>query len=298
LRRIYALISFLLIGLAVMLSLMVGFYLVSIPVARDKIAIIDLRGELTGGEESLPYTTTGEIQRSFENARRDNKVKAVVLAVDSPGGEAAACYEMYSVVKRFEKPVVAFIKGTGASGAYLVSLGADRIVAHPFSKVGSIGVYIEFETPVPVEPENATQIYAISSGKLKDIWADGVLDENERKFLRMKVGEMKDAFFNLVFQRTGIKRSIMENLEENVENPLYVLVEGGWFGGEKAFELGLVENLGDLTDALQLAAELAGIKLEEARVVKIEPPPVGTYEDLFFETPLYQDNETLPIYLK
>jgi protease-4 len=279
-------------------SIFLAFVLLYPIPEKNKIAIIELRGELITGEESIFFTTTGELQRSLENARRDNNIKAVVLIVDSPGGEAAASYEMYSMIKRFEKPVVAFIRGTGASGSYLVSLGAENIIALPFSEVGSIGVYVELDKPVPVEPENATQIFAITSGKLKDIWADGVLDENERKFLKMKVDEVKDSFFEIVFRKRKLEKAKFENVGENVENLIYQLVEGGWFIGEKAFELGLVDNLGDLTDALRLASELAGIKLEEAKVVKIEPSPPGTYEDMLYETPLYRDNKALPIYLK
>jgi len=266
---------------------------------KNKIAVIELRGELLTGEESIFYTTTGELQRSLENARRDKSIKAVILAVDSPGGYATASYEMYSMVKRFEKPVVAFVRGSAASGSYLVSLGADMIVAHSFSEVGSIGVYIELGEPVPVEPENAEEITAISSGRFKTLWEDGVIDENEREFLRLKVEEAKNSFFNIVIEETTLMREDIENVEENIENPWYVLSEGGWFNGDKAFELGLVDELGDLEDTIKLACELAGIKYEEAEVVKIEPPPTGTFENMLYETPLYQqeDNEALPIYL-
>ena len=299
-KRKQALIPVIIIGLIIAGSLSIFIAMRILRVEKDKIAIIELRGELITGEESWFYMTTGELQRALESARRDERVKAVVLSVDSPGGTAVACYEMYSMVKRFTdlKPVVAFIRGTGASGSYLVSLGADNVIAHTFSKVGSIGVYIELDKPVPVEPENAEEIYAISSGIFKTLWEDGVLDENERKFLKMKVEEAENSFFEIVFSETKLERAKLENVEENVENIIYQLVEGGWFCGDKAFELGLVDTLGDLVDAIRLASELAGIKFEEIKVVKIDPPPPGTYEDMFYETPLYQDNEALPIYLK
>lgn len=274
-----------------------AFFLLAPYPKKNKIAVIELWGGLITGEESILFTTTGELQRSLENARRDNTIKAVVLVVDSPGGYAAPCYEMYSMVKRFEKPVVVFVRGMAASGSYLVSLGADKIVAHSFSEVGSIGAYIELDKPVPVEPENVTEISAIPSGKLKNLWADGVLDENEREFLRLKVEEVENSFLNIAMEKIKLLRKNIENVEENVENPWYVLIEGGWFHGDKAFELGLVDELGDMENALELASKLAGIKYEEAEVVKIEPPPPGTFEDMFYETPLYQDNEILPVYL-
>lgn len=265
---------------------------------KDKIGIIELQGELVTGEESPLFTTTGELQRALENASRDERVKAVVLSVDSPGGTATAAYEMYSMVKRFEKPIVAFIRGTGASGSYLVSLGADNVVAHPFSEVGGVGVFIQLRVPVPVEPEEVEYISAISSGKFKTLWEDGVLDEAERGFLEMKVEEAENAFMEIVFGEAPIEREEVENIEEDIENPLYVFREGGWFNGHKAFELGLVHELGDLEDALSLASEKAGVEIDRATVVKVESPPPGTYGGTIYETNLYQDNEILPIHLE
>lgn len=296
-RRLKIIAGIIVVSVAV-ISIFWALVMPALP-QKNKIAVIELRGELTTGEESTFYTTTGELQRSLENARRDKSIKAVVLVVDSPGGYATASYEMYSMVKRFEKPVVAFVRGAAASGSYLVSLGADVIVAHPFSEVGSIGVYIELGEPVPAEPENVEEITAISSGIFKTFWEDGVLDENEREFLRLKVEEAKNSFFNIVIEETEIMREKIENVAENIENPWYVLIEGGWFNGNKAFELGLVDKLGDLEDTIELACELAGIEYAEAEVVKIEPPPLGAFENMLYETPLYQqeDNEALPIYL-
>ena len=265
---------------------------------ENKIAIIYLSGVLIAGEESEFHTTTGELWRSFEEAARDGDIKAVVLVVDSPGGTAAACYEMYSIVKRFDKPVVAFARGEMASGSYLVSLGADKTVAHTFSEVGSVGVYIALWEPVPVVPQLPKEIRAITSGKFKDLWADGVLDWDEREFLKLKVEEAKDAFFEIVYERTGIDREKVEAAKEKVEDPLYVFREGGWFIGSKAFELGLVNKLGDIEDALRFASELAGIEYEKAKVIEIDPPAPGTFGSMPCELPLYQDNEALPIYLK
>lgn len=262
----------------------------------NKVAIIDLKGALVSGEQSYFFTTTGEIERAFEEAERDNSIKAVVLVVDSPGGTATASYEMYSVVKRFDKPVVAFARGTMASGSYLVSLGADKQVAHPFSEVGSVGVYIPLEKPVPVEPKKAEEIEAITSGKFKNLWSDGVLDKDERQFLKMKVEEAEKAFREIVYNETGIEKR--ENVAEDIEDPFYVFLEGGWFNGKQALELGLVDEVGDTEDAIKLACELAGIKYEKTKLIKIEPPPPGTFKAMLYETALYQDNETLPIYLK
>lgn len=263
---------------------------------KGKIAIIDVQGELITGEKSIFGTTTGELQRALEKAERNEKVKGVVLKVDSPGGSATASYEMYLMLKRFEKPVVAFARGTMASGSYLASLGGNKVLGHPFSTVGSIGVYFHLRKPVSVEPENAVEITVISSGKFKTLWEDDVLDENERKFLKIKADQVEKTFFNIVYEQAPIERP--ENIEENIENPFYVLTEGGWFDGEKGFEMGLFDELGDLEDSIRLACELAGVKREEVEASEIDPPKPGTYGDMFYEMPLYRENGRPIIYLK
>lgn len=288
------LIPIVVIGLVIAGSLAIFFGITYL--RKDKVALIDIGGELVTGEEYFFGTATGELQRALENALRDEKVKAVVLRVDSPGGTATASYEMYSMIRRFEKPIVAFARGTMASGSYLASLGADKVVAHPFSEVGSIGAYIELRKPIPVEPENAEEITVIPSGRFKTLWEDDVLDENERQFLRIKADEVENAFFNLVYEEAPIERP--ENVKENIENPLYVLTEGGWFDGEKGYELGLFDELGDLEDSIMLACELSGVEREEVEVVEIDPPKPGTYNDMFYEVPAYRDNMEPIIYLK
>jgi ClpP class serine protease len=90
----------------------------------------------------------------------------------------------------------------------------------------------------------------------------------------------------------------LEKVENDVRNPLYQLAEGGWFKGEEALKLGLIDAIGDLIDALRLASGLAGIEFEKAEVVSIMPPPPGTFGSMFYETPVYRDNTTLPIFLK
>lgn len=299
------LIPVVLVGLTIIAFSLLFFAVETVPVKKHEIAVIELKGELVSSEEPqsqgqgnhYPQTTTGEFHRAFEKARRDDGVKAVVLLVDSPGGTVQASYEMYSTLKRFDKPVVAFIRGSGVSGAYLVSLGADKVVAHPFSRVGSIGAYIPLERPVPLQPEEAEETLIISSGAYKTLWEDGVLDKDERRFLQMKVEETKNSFFKIVFNETRLEKTDVEDYEENPENPKYQLVEGGWFNGDKAFELGLIGIKGNMEDTLKTASNLAKIKYEETQTTRIEPPPPGTYEYIPGTTHT-KHNETLPIYLK
>lgn len=172
---------------------------------ENKVGIIDLQGQLVSGEESDWGTTTGELQRALEKALREKHIKAVVLRIDSPGGAATSSYEMYSMVKSFDKPIVAYIRGTGASGSYLTALGAEKILAHPFSQLGSVGVYIQLRHPVPIVPENAKEIKIFSSGKFKTFWEDGVLDNEERSYIQMKIDELENTFQNIVYREAPIE---------------------------------------------------------------------------------------------
>ena len=146
-----------------------------------------------------------------------------------------------------------------------------------------------------MEPEEPEEIEAITSGKFKNLWSDGVLDEDERQFLKVKVEEAEKVFRDIVYQETEIEE---REVEEDIEDPFYVFLEGGWFFGGEALELGLVDESGDMEDAVKLACKLASIEYEKAKLVKIEPPPPETFGTMFYEKPLYQYNEALPLYLK
>ncbi len=262
------------------------------------IGVIDIQGPLLSGESSTIGTSTGELERSLEKARLDSQVKAVILRIDSPGGSATASYEMYSMIKRFEKPIVSYGRGIIASGSYLASLGTDNIVVHPFSEVGGVGVYIELERPVPVNFENAEMIEAISSGKLKTLWEDGILDNVERSFLKSKVDEIEKTFQNIVYDEAPLEKPDTEKIQENIENPLYVFSEGGWFNGTEAYHLGLVNELGDFENSVRLASKLAGIDREKAEIIEIETPRPGTFENILYNSGLYRDNKWPEVYLK
>src|ERR1035437_6922809 len=102
---------------------------------RRRIAVISLRGVIGGA------VRTDETLRTFGEARRNPSVRAVLLEIDSPGGSATESEALYLGVRRLarEKPVVAWIRSTGASGAYFAACGASRILAFPSAIVGSIG---------------------------------------------------------------------------------------------------------------------------------------------------------------
>ena len=226
-------------------------------VPRNKIAIIEIKGEIT--EDYEGGANPEAIRKLLDRAEEDEQIKAIVLRINSGGGDAGASWDMYRAVKRVEKPVVASIGDTGASGAYLVAVATDEIIAMPMSVVGSIGASIEFPFDVPINAsEEAEEISSMPSGEFKDMFADYRLNESERGYLKERLENVLTVF----------SKCVAENRNMSIENVTKVS-HGGWFTGEEGLRLGLVDKIGDLDDAIEEAAKLANVSLEDAKVVTL-----------------------------
>jgi len=219
---------------------------------RNRVAIIRLYGPITGGERSADWI---ELVR---RTRESKRVPAVVLDVDSPGGAAAASDNMYVALRRLaeKKPLVAAIRGTGASGSYLAAIAAKRIVASPTSVVGSIGVI----TAAPRLPRLLDRIGVTVSehtaGRLKGMGAPWREEsESEAAKEQQLVDEIYDVFVDRV--------STARNMEPD---RVRELATGEVWLGSKALELGLVDEIGDLERAVEIAAEMAGVPAKAASV--------------------------------
>lgn len=264
--------------------------------APDAIAVIDIQGPLLSGESSTIDTTTCELEGCLKKAQLNSQT--VILRIDSPGGTASASYEMYSMAKEFEKPIVSYGRGIVVSGSYLTSLGTDSIIVHPFSEVGGVGAYIDLEKPVPINAENAEEIESISSGRLKTLWEDGILDNTERAFLKSRVEEIENTFQNIVYDEAPIDRPDPKTIVENISDSFYVFSEGGWFNGNEAHNLGLVNEIGNFENSVKIASELANIDRDMAEIIELEPPQPGTFENMMYSSRLYSDNKRPEVYLK
>lgn len=226
-------------------------------ISGKKIAIIELRGEIT--EEAGASAQPEVIRKLLTRAEEDEGIQAVVLRINSGGGTAGASWELYRAVKRVNKPVVAFISDIGASGAYLVAVAADEIVATPMSMVGGIGASIEFPFDVPVnESKEAEEFSSLTSGEFKDVFTDRRLNESERQYLGERLASILETFLNSVTDQRNI------TAEERAR-----LAKGGWYTGAEGLQMGLVDKLGDLDDAIEVAALHANISLADTRVVTL-----------------------------
>ncbi len=234
-----------------------------------KIAIIGVEGMLanarSGGLLQPTENPLSLFTQELDAAAKDPSVVAVVLRVNSPGGTVTASDNMYQQVKRFRettgKPVIAAPQEVAASGGYYVSCAADKIVAQPTSVVGSIGVlFLTFDfqdTMAKIGLRSET----IKSGPLKDM---GSPFHHLTPEARQVMQNMVDGYFTRFVEVVAKNRPIKD------EQTLKLVTDGRVFSGQQAVALGLADQTGLLTDAIDLAKTLA--KAPNAKTILYRRP--------------------------
>jgi protease-4 len=228
----------------------------------DTVAIIPLQGEIGyGSTNSSDSVVTPEmIQNSISQAESDSSVSSIVIDVNSPGGSPVASEEIMNSIKSSKKPVVVWISDVGASGAYLASSSADKIIASPSSMVGSIGVIMQITDLSKYYQENGINISSIKAGQYKDMGADyQPVTATERNMLQGMVNQDYDHFIDIV----STNRHLDKNYTESI-------AQGKIYTGTQAKNLKLVDETGGKTVALDEAAKLGGIK-GSYNVITISP---------------------------
>lgn len=233
---------------------------------RGRIAILRVYGPIAGAGRTAEWI---ELARRLRESKR---VPAIVLDVDSPGGSAAASDDLFLALERLaaRKPVVAAIRGTGASGAYLAAIAARRVVANPTAIVGSIGV-IDVAPRVPrLLDRLGVGVSEHTAGRLKGMgapWREESPAEAEKE--QALVDGIYEAFVGRVADRRSLSRDRAREL-----------ATGEVWLGRDALGLGLVDEIGDLERAIEIAAEMAGVPAKAAPV-RIRRPLVGRLVDRF-----------------
>jgi protease-4 len=223
--------------------------------SSEKIAVIYVQGSmLTGNVPSgLGYATSEEISEDIRSAVADENVKAIVLRINSPGGSPAAAQEIVGEIEKAKEkgvPVVVSMGDLAASAAYYISAPADYIFANPSTNTGSIGVIWTFENVSGHNQNEGIDYYISKSGEFKDMggtWR-GLTDE-EKEYADTVVMESYEGFVTQVAEGRNMSRSEVKEL-----------ADGRIYSGSKAKELGLVDDFGNLYDAIDKAAELGGIQ--------------------------------------
>ena len=241
-------IIFVLILLAALLS--VGFLMMTSTSneyqGRDMVARIYLYGPIQEGTAGY-FTgaiTPGQVARELEQAKNEG-AQAVVLRIDSPGGAIAASQEIASTIRNYNLPVVISMGDTAASGGYYISAPADGIVAHPGTMTGSIGVISQSINPAGLLEKLGIEMETFTAGEHKDMSMRD-MTEQERNLMQEMLNQAYDQFVE----------EIAEGRELDKEEVLE-LATGEVFIGSQAYELGLVDRLGGMDEALSMAAELA-----------------------------------------
>lgn len=242
--------------------------------ARPKIALVDISGmisdESSSGTLQQKPSMLATLKEIFDKIADDDDVKAVVLRINSPGGTVTASdiihHEIQRLKSRTGKKMVASIMGIGASGGYYIAAAADRIVAHPTSVTGSIGVIMLTINVEGLLEKIGIEGTAIKSGARKDMGSPfRPMTDEERHLFQAVIDEMYDRFVSVVIEgRPGMNG-----------DQVRAAADGRIYTGPQALELGLVDRIGYLDEAIELALEEAG--LTEARVVVYQRP--GSFHD-------------------
>lgn len=240
--------------------------------AAAKIAVIDVDGIITSrAMDQSGFTMADLIKTQLERAKEDSRVKAVVLRVDSPGGEVLASDEINRVITDFQKeskkPVVASMGNLAASGGYYISAPCRWIVANELTITGSIGVimhtwnYRGLMNKVGLQP----QVY--KSGKFKDMLS-GERDlsqipeeerEEERRMVQDLIQETYNRFKEVVAEGRNEAHRLNRDQGQALAENWADYADGRVLSGTQAHELGFVDSLGNFQDAVKKAAELGGI---------------------------------------
>lgn len=234
--------------------------------AAGRIAILRLYGPITGGARSAEWVE--EVRR----LARVQRVPAVVLDVDSPGGSAPAADYMFLALARLakRKPLVAHIRGVGASGSYLAALAARRIVVAPNALVGSIGVISAGPRLPELLARVGVRVQETKAGSLKGIgapWRDETAEEIAKE------QELVNAYYEAFVARTAEGRNLTADRARE-------LATGEVWIGSRAVELGLADEVGDIDRAIAVAAEMAGVPARGAHV-SVRRPLVARLVDRF-----------------
>ncbi len=235
-------------------------------VPRGRVAIIRLYGPIGGAGR------TAEWIELAQRLRESKRVPAVVVDIDSPGGSASASDDLFLALERLasKKPLVASIRGTGASGAYLAAMAAQRVVANPSAIVGSIGV-ISAGPRIPSLLERlGVSVSESRAGHLKGMGAPWRAPSDEET---AKERALVEAIYDAFIRRVAHARRLPE---ETVRE----LATGEVWLGEQARALGLVDEIGDTERAVEIAADMAGVPARGA-VVRIRRPLMGRLVDRF-----------------
>jgi protease-4 len=241
--------------------------------AKDKILMIDIEGMITStvntGLFSREKNAVSRVYERLERAAQDPLVRAVILRLDTPGGEVTASdiiyHEVLNFKERTRKPVVGLMMGVAASGGYYIASACDLIMAHPTTLTGSIGVISIFPNVEDLMFKIGVKVNVIKSGEAKD--AGGPFREmtvEEKKTFQAIIDEYYGDFLS----------AVAANRKEKISpDELRTIADGRVYTARQALRLKLVDGIGYFDDAYKKTLSLAGLK--DARLVSYTYYPLS-----------------------
>jgi len=245
----------LLIFLALFILLIVVSFIIvmlqkNIPIG-EKVALVRIEGMITDSKDTVD---------EIKEYAKDPSIKAIVMRIDSPGGAVAPSQEIYEEIRKTvrKKKVVVSMGSVAASGGYYIASPATKIVANPGTLTGSIGVIMEIPNLEGLMNKLGIKTEVVKSGKHKDMASifRGIRKE-DREILQNVLDNVHEQFIRAVSEG---RKMLYDDVKQ--------IADGRIFTGEQALKAGLVDELGDLEDAVQTAAKLSGIKGEPVVIAK------------------------------
>lgn len=224
--------------------------------SKQQIAVLVAEGDIVHGTGVPGTIGSKDLATSLKAIREDKSIKAVVLRINSPGGSALAADVLWKelVLTKAQKPIVASMSDVAASGGYYLAAACDRILAHPTTITGSIGIFaLFFDVHALLSNGLGITTDVVKTGNSADLFENPgrSFNNHEKKVIQKVV----DAGYNTFLERVAAGRNMDKGLVERV-------AAGRVWTGQMAQEKGLVDELGGLEAAIQAAAKLAAIEDE------------------------------------
>jgi len=211
----------------------------------DKIGVVTIKGPITDSEP---------IVSQLVKFKKDKRIKAIILRIDSPGGGVGPSQEIYREIRKTikTKKVIASMGSIAASGGYYTASAANKIVANPGTITGSIGVIVQYIELEELFKKIGVHLEVLKSGEFKDIgFPHRKLSKRDKEMIRGLIADIQKQFVSAVAKGRGLS---VEHVQE--------VADGRILTGANAKELGLVDLLGNFQDAVDLTKKMVGIKGE------------------------------------
>ena len=238
---------------------------------RTNVAVIHVDGDIVEGKDYVNVAGDRFVQ-IIDQVRKDNSIKAVVLRVNSPGGSVSASVKIRSALDLLqkEKPLVASYGNYAASGGYWISNGCQKIYADATTITGSIGVFSMIPEFSEVTKKVGVGMESVSSNKHSDMFSlMRPFDNAELAYMQASVEDIYESFVNLVASSRGKEPAEID-----------AIAQGRVWTGTDALEIGLVDEIGTLQDAISYAAALADFHASDEYSVVNYPKPLTFFEEM------------------